>query len=389
MCPRLRSSHDRAVRPGNQVEARVPSRDLPGPSSTPSPLKSPTPPPRTRSMPRPSRWHSGRRPHLGAPTTGFRVSRCRWWCPARNGRRTHRHALAAGATTLKPSRRGSGATAASSAPRTGRSGRSRRRPRRTPGAATRRSTTSCSCWESPTLPRAAVLRRPTSGRGEEFWPQVRRVRRYVESRPRAGVYGRRALAKDAGVSGRHGIAPHRICSDAGPSPTRTGSVGGATSLKRWLIPPRLKLAAARPSRRDADIRPSGDRPVTDRQVHFVISSAAQCRFSGSILNRLTTALRLFVAIPILVLLESVSVGTSHRRRAATSSSTRGRDALPRPLLMILFRQKYPRWWFGLESRAATVTNRVRRLPRAHGRTAIPPRRAAVSPSRLEYPLTRP
>ena len=64
-------------------------------------------------------------------------------------------ALDAGATALKPAKKGSGATAASSVPRTGRSGRSRRRRRRTPARPLGRSTTSCSCWESRTSPRAS------------------------------------------------------------------------------------------------------------------------------------------------------------------------------------------------------------------------------------------
>src|SRR3954452_7158743 len=64
------------------------------------------------------------------------------------------------------------------------------------------------------------------------------------------------------------------------------------------------------------------------------------------LNRVTTGFRIFVAIPILVVLEAVSGG-----KFVPSG---GRDAIVYgaggllfvgPLLMILFRQKYPRWWF--------------------------------------------
>jgi Domain of unknown function (DUF4389) len=50
------------------------------------------------------------------------------------------------------------------------------------------------------------------------------------------------------------------------------------------------------------------------------------------LNRLTTFFRLIVAIPIVLLLALVSAGT--------------RGLLFGPvLLMLLFRRKYPRWWF--------------------------------------------
>jgi hypothetical protein len=49
------------------------------------------------------------------------------------------------------------------------------------------------------------------------------------------------------------------------------------------------------------------------------------------LNRLTTAFRLILAIPILIV-------------SAVLSNSVGILFLP-PLLLILFRQKYPRWWF--------------------------------------------
>ena len=61
-----------------------------------------------------------------------------------------RSALDAGATEVKPVRRASGGTAASSRRRTGRSGRSPRRPRRTPAPPPVRSTTSCCCSVSTT-----------------------------------------------------------------------------------------------------------------------------------------------------------------------------------------------------------------------------------------------
>lgn len=65
------------------------------------------------------------------------------------------------------------------------------------------------------------------------------------------------------------------------------------------------------------------------------------------LNRLTTFLRLFMAIPILIVLGSVSGGTwewSHEQGTAVAAGAGGLLFFG-PLLMILFRQKYPRWWF--------------------------------------------
>jgi hypothetical protein len=53
------------------------------------------------------------------------------------------------------------------------------------------------------------------------------------------------------------------------------------------------------------------------------------------LNRLTTALRIFTAIPILVVAMTIS----------GSSVGAGGVLFLGSLLMILFRQKYPRWWF--------------------------------------------
>src|SRR5436309_2805863 len=68
------------------------------------------------------------------------------------------------------------------------------------------------------------------------------------------------------------------------------------------------------------------------------------------LNRLTSAFRIFVAIPILIVLGSVSGGagagwySSHGRTFQVSAGAGGMLFLG-PLLMILFRRKYPRWWF--------------------------------------------
>jgi len=65
------------------------------------------------------------------------------------------------------------------------------------------------------------------------------------------------------------------------------------------------------------------------------------------LNRLTTAFRIFVAIPILVVLGSVSGSTWDWKSGQTTVAAAGAGGLLffGPLLLILFRQKYPRWWF--------------------------------------------
>lgn len=79
------------------------------------------------------------------------------------------------------------------------------------------------------------------------------------------------------------------------------------------------------------------------------------------LNRLTTAFRIFVAIPILIVLGSVSgetwVWVSSNNSSLVVSGAGGLLFFG-PLLMILFRQKYPRWWFDWNVELQRFTNRV-------------------------------
>jgi hypothetical protein len=65
------------------------------------------------------------------------------------------------------------------------------------------------------------------------------------------------------------------------------------------------------------------------------------------LNRLTTGLRMFTVIPIVIILSLVTGGTldlSTPGSWAWLYAAGGILVLP-VILMILFRQKYPRWWF--------------------------------------------
>lgn len=78
------------------------------------------------------------------------------------------------------------------------------------------------------------------------------------------------------------------------------------------------------------------------------------------LNRLTTALRPFVAIPILIVLVSiggVSADWAGETRDFTIATLGGILFVP-PLLMIVFRRKYPRWWFDFNLELQRLTNRV-------------------------------
>jgi hypothetical protein len=78
------------------------------------------------------------------------------------------------------------------------------------------------------------------------------------------------------------------------------------------------------------------------------------------LNRLTTAFRLIVAIPILIVAASIG---GHEGAAASEQGWRiagGTSGLLflAPLLMILFRQKYPRWWFDWNLELLRFSNRI-------------------------------
>jgi uncharacterized membrane protein len=78
------------------------------------------------------------------------------------------------------------------------------------------------------------------------------------------------------------------------------------------------------------------------------------------LNRLTTFFRLFVAIPIVIVLASLGGGawqwgTDH---GTTTLATAGGLLFIPPFLMILFRQKYPRWWFDFNLQLIRFSARV-------------------------------
>jgi hypothetical protein len=79
------------------------------------------------------------------------------------------------------------------------------------------------------------------------------------------------------------------------------------------------------------------------------------------LNRLTTFFRIFVAIPILIVVGSVSGSTwewGYDDRPMAAGAAAGGTLFIPPLLLILFRQKYPRWWFDWNLELERFTNRV-------------------------------
>jgi hypothetical protein len=77
------------------------------------------------------------------------------------------------------------------------------------------------------------------------------------------------------------------------------------------------------------------------------------------LDRVTTAFRIFVAVPICIVLGAVS-GSSQWSDGSGSTALVGAGGLLflGPLLMIVFRQKYPRWWFDWNLELQRFSNRV-------------------------------
>jgi hypothetical protein len=78
------------------------------------------------------------------------------------------------------------------------------------------------------------------------------------------------------------------------------------------------------------------------------------------LNRWTTFSRLLLAIPIVVVLASIGGGTWQWTTHHGSSGVAAAGGLLflGPLLMILFRRKYPRWWFDWSRELSRFSNRV-------------------------------
>jgi uncharacterized protein DUF4389 len=78
------------------------------------------------------------------------------------------------------------------------------------------------------------------------------------------------------------------------------------------------------------------------------------------LNRLTTAFRIIVAIPILIVLTAIEGGWGNWGDGNGEWMAAGGAGVlffP-PLLMIVFRQKYPRWWYDWNLELLRFENRV-------------------------------
>jgi Domain of unknown function (DUF4389) len=100
--------------------------------------------------------------------------------------------------------------------------------------------------------------------------------------------------------------------------------------------------------------PSADQPFSTDQPYPVQFSV---QYPERPLNRLTTLLRIFTIIPIAILLGAVD-GASIAIGARYTVFAAGGLLFAGPLLMILFREKYPKWWFEWNKELLRFHNRV-------------------------------
>src|SRR5579884_297181 len=80
------------------------------------------------------------------------------------------------------------------------------------------------------------------------------------------------------------------------------------------------------------------------------------------LDRLSTVFRIFMVIPIAIVLGAISGGGTWQWTTASGTVVAAAGAggllFIAPLLMILFRQKYPHWWFSWNLELLRFSNRV-------------------------------
>jgi hypothetical protein len=97
----------------------------------------------------------------------------------------------------------------------------------------------------------------------------------------------------------------------------------------------------------------GGSAVSDYPVTFSID------YPDRDLNRVTTAFRIFTAIPIALLLAMIEGGRYPFGEHGSVVFLGGTGLLVFPVaLMIVFREKYPRWWFDWNLQLLRFSNRV-------------------------------
>ena len=75
------------------------------------------------------------------------------------------------------------------------------------------------------------------------------------------------------------------------------------------------------------------------------------------LDRVSSALRIFWAVPIFVILALIS-GPAQGEAGSDGTAAAGGVLFLATVLMILFRQKYPRWWFDFHLELSRFSTRV-------------------------------
>src|SRR5262249_62043850 len=105
-------------------------------------------------------------------------------------------------------------------------------------------------------------------------------------------------------------------------------------------------------------------PIQSRRSDPMIGASYPVQFSVDYpdrsLDRLTTALRMIIVIPIATVLGTLA-GTMWQSGGHEDSTVLAAGAgllFVGPLLMILFRRKYPRWWFDWNRELLRFSNRV-------------------------------
>jgi hypothetical protein len=99
-------------------------------------------------------------------------------------------------------------------------------------------------------------------------------------------------------------------------------------------------------------------PATD-QVPYPVQFSVD--YPDRPLDRLTTAFRILTVIPIAIVLGAVSGEGwqwTYGSGATGTAAGAGGVLVFAPLLMIVFRQKYPRWWFDWNLELQRFSNRV-------------------------------
>src|SRR2546427_6756940 len=95
---------------------------------------------------------------------------------------------------------------------------------------------------------------------------------------------------------------------------------------------------------------------SNRQMPYPVQFSVE--YPDRDLNRLTTGFTLIVAIPILIVAGTIGHERTGRGRGFGTAPRPGGVLFPPPLLLIVFRQKYPRWWLAWNLELLRFTTRL-------------------------------